>query len=295
MTMFKRPKTLGGKIKLLKKMRLRDFVIPERPALGEYSTGLIMGENADRLTRRLSISREDQDRYAERSHTLALTAMKTGKFRNEIVPVVLPNRETAIVDDNGPREDSKFESISRLKGAFNRRYGTVTAANSSFLTDGASAVLLMSEKKAKQLGLKPRAYIRSYAHTAQNVMEELLLGPAFAIPKALSKAGIRFRDVGVWEIHEAFAAQMLGVIRSLDSDRFCRDRLGMSGKAGTIAMDKMNAWGGSLSIGHPFGATGGRLVACCCNRLQDTGERFGVVAGCAAGAIGNAIVIENVR
>jgi len=295
MTMFKRPKTMGGKLRLLRKMKFSDFVMPEKPALGEYSTGLIMGQNADRLAKRLGISREDQDAYAALSHRRAARALKDGKLKNEMVPVVVSGKDTAITEDNGPRADATVENLSRLKGAFDRRYGTVTAANSSFLTDGAAAVLIMSEKKAKALGLKPKAYLRSQAITGQDLWEELLLGPAFAIPKAVKKAGIKFSDIGVIEIHEAFAAQMLGVIRSLESESFGREKLGLPGKAGKVNMDRVNIYGGSLSIGHPFGATGARLLTTCCTRLIESGERFGVIAGCAAGAIGGAVVVENAQ
>jgi acetyl-CoA acetyltransferase family protein len=295
MTMFRRPKTLGGKLKLLRKMKLGDFITPERPALGEYSTGLIMGQNADRLARRLGISREDQDRYAALSHQRAAAAIKSGKLKDEMVPVVVTGQSKAITVDNGPREDASAERLSKLKGAFDRKYGTVTAANSSFLTDGATAVLLMSEKKAKALGLKPKGYIRSHAFTGQDLWEELLLGPAFAIPAALKKAGLKFSDLGVIEIHEAFAAQMLGVIISLESDTFGREKLGLPGRAGKVDMDKLNTYGGSLSLGHPFGATGARLLTTCCNRLNESGERYGVIAGCAAGAVGGAMIIENAR
>ena len=295
MTMFKRPKTLGGKLKLLRKMKLKDFITPERPALGEYSTGLIMGQNADRLAKRLGISRKDQDAYAAMSHQRAVRAIKEGKLRDEIVPVVIPGQSKAIAVDNGPREEATVDRISKLKGAFDKKYGTVTAANSSFLTDGAAAVLLMSEKRAKALGLKPKGYIRSSAFTGQDLWEELLLGPAFAIPKALTRANLKFSDLGVIEIHEAFAAQMLGVIQCIESDTFGREKLGRAGKLGKVDMNRLNIYGGSLSLGHPFGATGARLLTTCCNRLIETGERFGVIAGCAAGAVGGATIVENAR
>lgn len=295
MTMFRRPKTLGGKLKLLRKMKLRDFITPERPALGEYSTGLIMGQNADRLAKRLGISRESQDRFAELSHQRAVKAIKEGSLNEEMVPVVPPGWDRAIDKDNGPREETTVGRIAKLRGAFDKRYGTVTAANSSFLTDGAAAVLLMSEKKAKALGLKPKGYLRGQAFTGQDLWEELLLGPAFAIPLALRRSGLKFSDLGVIEIHEAFAAQMLAVIQCLESNSFGRDKLGLPGRVGKVDMDKLNRYGGSLSIGHPFGATGARLLTTCCNRLRDEGKRFGVIAGCAAGAVGSAIIVENVR
>lgn len=295
MTMFKRPKTLGGKLKLLRKMKLKDFITPERPALGEYSTGLIMGQNADRLAKRLGISREDQDQYAALSHQRAAKAIQAGKLKDEVVPVVVPGKDRAIVVDNGPRADASIEKLAKVKAAFDKKYGTVTAANSSFLTDGAAVALLMSEKRAKQLGLKPKGYIRSHALTGQDLWEELLLGPAFAIPLAVKRGGLRFSDIGVFEIHEAFAAQMLGVIRCLESNSFGQEKLGLAGRAGKVSMDKVNLYGGSLSIGHPFGATGARLLTTCCNRLIESGERFGVIAGCAAGAIGGALIVENAQ
>lgn len=292
LTMFKRPKSLRGKLALLRKMRLRDFVTPERPAIGEYSTGMTMGENAERLAKRLGISKEDQDRFAVMSHARACEAIKSGYFKNEIVPVVVPGG-TAVCADNGPRDDATYERVSKLTGAFDKKFGTVTAANSSFLTDGASAVLLMKEAKAKALGLKPKGYIRSYAYTGQDLYDELLLGPVFALPKALARAKLSFRDIGVFEIHEAFAVQVLAVMRCIESRSFCVERLGMKDRLGKVRVERLNAHGGSLSIGHPFGATGGRLIAACCHSLQDRGERYGVIAGCAAGAVGNAIVIEN--
>ena len=187
------------------------------------------------------------------------------------MPVVVPGKQSAITTDNGPREDATAERLLKLRGAFDRRYGTVTAANSSFLTDGAAVVLLMGEKKAQKLGLKPKGYIRSHAFTGQDLWEELLLGPAFAIPAALKKAGLKFSDLGVIEIHEAFAAQMLGVIQCLESDRFGREKLGLPGRAGKVLIDRMNIYGGSLSLGHPFGATGARLLMTCCDRLSRIG------------------------
>ncbi|PKL38313.1 MAG: acetyl-CoA C-acyltransferase [Spirochaetae bacterium HGW-Spirochaetae-1] len=293
MTMFKRPKTLAGKMKLLRRMKFMDFIVPEKPALGEYSTGLIMGENADRLARRLGITRREQDEFAELSHQRAVVAWGKGVFDREVVPVVLPGQSAAITADNGPREETRVENIGKLKGAFDRKYGTVTAANSSFLTDGASAVLLMRESRARELGLKPKAYIRSFAYSGQNVLEELLLGPVFSMVPALKKAGLAFADLGVLEIHEAFSAQMLAVMKCIGSKEFARDKFNLPDRIGEVDQDRLNLYGGSLSIGHPFGATGGRLITTCCNRMIDEGKQFGLVAGCAAGAIGSAIILEN--
>lgn len=291
--MFKRPKTLIGKLKLLKGMRLSDFIIPESPSISEYSTGLIMGENAERLSKRLTISRKRQDDYSELSHKRAVDAQKNGVFDEDIVPVVPPGRDRVYNVDNGPRGDATAEKLSALKPSFDRKYGTVTAGNSSFLTDGASAVILMSESKAKELALKPLAYINAFTYTGQDPVEELLLGPAFSITKLLKNQNMTLDDIGVLEVHEAFAAQVLANIDCLESDDFARNVFGLNEKTGSIDMTKLNRHGGSLSIGHPFGATGARLLTTCARRLKDENQKFGIISGCAAGAVGNAILIEN--
>jgi acetyl-CoA acyltransferase len=293
LTMYKKPKTLAGKIRLLKGMKLTDFFIPETPAISEYSTGLTMGENADRLARRLGITREEQDNFACRSHRRAIEAAEKGLLKNEIVPVVVPGGDKAVTKDNGPREDASMEKLSAGRPVFERRYGSVTAGNSSFLSDGASAVLVMKESRARQLGLKPLAYIHSYAQAGSDPWDELLLGPAFATAKALKRGNLKLSDIKVFEIHEAFAAQILANIRYMESDKWGRESLGLKGKMGSFNEDLLNTRGGSLSLGHPFGATGGRLIASCCSRLKDEGKRFGLVAGCGAGAIGSAMILEN--
>jgi acetyl-CoA acyltransferase len=295
LTMFRRPKSLAGKLKLLKGMKLKDFFTLEQPAIAEYSTGLIMGENADRLARRLGITRKEQDEFAARSHRLAVTATQNKKMRKEIVPVVVPGTGKAIMEDNGPRPDATLENLAKIKPAFEKRYGTVTAGNSSFLTDGASAVLLMKESKAKALNLKPLAYIRAYAQAGSDPWEELLLGPAFATARVLQKANLKFSDIQVLEIHEAFAAQILANIRYIESEKWGLEKLGLKGRMGDFNREKINTRGGSLSLGHPFGATGGRLIASCCNRLREENAQFGLVAGCGAGAVGNAIILENAQ
>ena len=269
-----------------------EYFDPAKPLpIKEYSTDLLMGQTAERLASRLKISREEQDVFAVQSHQRAVTAQKEGIFHDNIVPVAVPGIGI-ITSDNGPREDSTIEKISKLKGAFDPEKGAVTAANSSFLTDGAAAVMLMRESKAKALGLKAQAYIRTFAHTAQNPLDELLLGPAFAVPKALAKAGLKLDDIGVLEIHEAFAVQMIANINLLQSADFAKEKLGLPNKIGEIDMDRLNIHGGSLSLGHPFGATGARLIMDCCRRMVNENSQFGLVAGCAAGAVGNAIILE---
>jgi len=151
----------------------------------------------------------------------------------------------------------------------------------------------MKESKAKSLGLKPQAFIRAYAQAGSDPWEELLLGPAFSAARALKKAGITLADIKVLEIHEAFAAQILANIHYMESEKWGREKLGLDGKLGAVNQEILNTRGGSLSIGHPFGATGGRLIASCCNRMQEENAQFGLVAGCGAGAVGNTIILEN--
>ncbi len=285
---------LLGLLKHMKGVRLRDLV-PEVPAIADFSTGLSMGQNGERLAKRLGITREAQDAYALTSHRRAAKAAAEGRFDDQIVPVMVPPGMETVDADNGIRGDSTPEKLASLRPAFDRTFGTLTAANSSYLTDGASAVLVMSEEKARELGLKPLAAVVSYATTAMDPLEELLLGPAFAVPSALDGAGLTLGQVEVLEFHEAFAAQMLAVLKLLGDDGFARDRLGREEAVGEVDMERLNAWGGSLSIGHPFGATGGRLVTTCCRRMEREGARYGLVAACAAGAVGNAIVLERVE
>ncbi|HPI91646.1 MAG TPA: acetyl-CoA C-acyltransferase [Deltaproteobacteria bacterium] len=293
MTMYHKPKRFTDTLRHLKGMKFMDFIVPERPAVSEYSTGLLMGQTAEILAKRLGITRREQDEFAVLSHQRALRAQEEGIFRKEIIPVVVPGKDKAIIADNGPKKDTTMDKVVKLKGSFDKKYGSVTAANSSFLTDGGSAVLIMSEEKAKELGLKPKAFLTSYAYTGQDLVEELLLGPAFSIPAALGKAGLKLSDIGVFEIHEAFASQMIGNVKCLASKEFARDRLGLDEAVGEIDFDKINRYGGSLSLGHPFGATGGRLITTCVNRMIDEDQHYGVVAGCGAGALGNAIIFEN--
>ncbi|MFH1176311.1 MAG: acetyl-CoA C-acyltransferase, partial [Acidobacteriota bacterium] len=286
-------KTRGllGRLRLFGSLKLSDL-LPEAPAIAEFSTGETMGQNGERLAKRLGISREEQDEFAMTSHHRAARAAADGLLARQIVPLFLPPRYAPIAADNGIREDTTREKLARLRPAFDRRFGTLTAGNSSFLTDGAAAVLLMTEVKAERYGLEPLAVVRSSAVTGQDPLEELLLGPAFATPRALDCAGLSLEEIDVVELHEAFAAQVLGVLKVMEDEKFCRERLGRDGALGRIDRARLNAWGGSLSVGHPFGATGARLVANCCHRMRHEGGRYGLVSACAGGAIGIAMVLE---
>jgi len=279
-----------AKLRIFGGLRLADFR-PEAPRIAEFSTGQTMGENAERLAKRLAISREDQDAYALSSHRRAAQAQTNGFLEDQLVPALVPPRFTPISKDDGVRGDTSLEKLARLPPAFDRRFGSVTAGNSSFLTDGAAACLLASEARAAELGMRPLARIAASALVSADPLEDLLLGPAFAIPKALDAAGLTLADVDVFEIHEAFAAPVLAVVRLLADASFCRERLGRSAPLGTIPDAKLNAWGGSLSLGHPFGATGARLVTTACRRLAKEDGRVALVASCAAGGLGHAMVL----
>jgi len=281
----------GDYLKLLRGLGPTDL-LPEPVALAEFSTGEIMGENCERLAKRFGITREEQDEYAMTSHHRAAAAAAAGHFKRQIVPSFPPPRFKGVSSDNGVRGDTTMEKLAKLKPVFDRRFGTITAGNASYLTDGGSAVLLASEKAAQRLGLEPIAVLRGSAVAALDPLEELLLGPAMTVPKVLDAAGLGLDDVEVVELHEAFAAQVLAVLKVLDDEEFCRDRLGRDGAVGAIDRDRLNTWGGSTSVGHPFGATGARLIANCCQRLEAEDARYGLVAACAAGAIGIGLVFE---
>lgn len=195
--------------------------------------------------------------------------------------------------DNGIRGNSTLEKLSSLSPAFIKPHGTVTAGNSSFLTDGASAGLLMEKEYALQNGYKPKAIIRCFTYVAKKPGDELLIGPALAVPVVLNEMNLTLNDIDVFEFHEAFAGQMVAVLKALDSDEFAKSNLNRNKKVGKIPLEKLNTRGGSLSIGHPFGATGTRLVTTAANRLRDEGGRYALIAACAAGGQGHAMIIES--
>lgn len=236
-----------------------------------------MGHSADRLAAAFTVSRQEQDDYALRSHMLAKDAQDKG-YLTDLVPFKVDGVEKMVSTDNGIRVSTP-EQLAKLKAAFIKPHGTITAANASYLTDGSSACLIMTEEKAKQMGLTPKAYLRDFLYVSQDPIDQLLLGPAYGIPKLLSKVGLGVNDVDTWEIHEAFAGQIIANLKALDSDFFCKTYLGLKEKFGSPDMSKWNNWGGSLSIGHPFAATGVRLCMHSANRLVRENGQFGVVAG----------------
>lgn len=281
-----------GYLEILGELSPED-IIPDIPSAAEFSTGLTMGQSCERFAKRLGVSRRESDDFAARSHVLADRAWKEGRYADEVLAVPVPPGMDLIKQDDGPRGDSTVESLAKLKPAFDRDFGLITAGSSSFLTDGGSAVLLASREGAEKNGLKPRAIIRDYVYAAGDPLEELLAGPALSVPRLLERNGLHARDIGVWEIHEAFAAQVVANLKLLGDKKFLEDKAGWNKGAIEIPLDKVNVWGGSLSIGHPFGATGGRLLTVATRRLEVTGEKYAVVTGCAAGGHGSAILLEN--
>ena len=287
-----RAKTLGARLRSLTRIRPRDLV-PVAPAIAEHSTGETMGAAAERMAKENGISREAQDQWALGSHRKAHAGTEDGRLGAEIAPLHVPPRYAVTVDrDNGIRADTSMEALSALRPVFDREFGSVTAGNASPLTDGASAVLLMSPRRARDLGVEPLGYLRSYAVTALDPAAQLLQGPAYAAPLALDRAGLDMADIDVLEMHEAFAAQVLSNLQAWDSDRFCREELGRPGKLGHPDPEAINVMGGSIAIGHPFGATGGRLTTTLLNELRRRDGQFGMVTVCAAGGMGFAMVLE---
>jgi acetyl-CoA acyltransferase len=267
-------------------------LMPRQPKIAERTTGQVMGEAADEMARRNGVSREEQDAFAVRSHLRAAAAVRSGRFDAEVVAVARPGAE-AVFGDTLIRGDASVEALARLRPAF-ARDGTVTAGNATPLTDGAAAVLLMNEEKARALGLTPLAAFRSWSYVAVDPADQLLMGPAIAMPRALARAGLSLGDVDRVDIHEAFAAQVLSVLRMLGSTSFAEARLGLSAAVGEVDDARLNVHGGSLALGHPFGATGARMVTTMARELHALGGGTAVLGICAAGGLGAAAVLEGV-
>lgn len=287
-----RARSLPERLRAFKDLTPKDL-IPVPPALKEPSTGLTMGESAEKMAQENGIPRERQDEVAHMSHARAAKAWAEGKFDGEVMHVYVPPRfDASIAKDNLVREDSSVEAYKKLKPVFDRKYGTITAGNSSPLTDGASALVMMREDKARSLGLDVLGYVKSWSWVAVDPRGQMLIGPAYAIPKALDRAKLDWKDMDLVDLHEAFAAQVLSVTQALESDRFGQEKLGRSGKVGEIDWDKLNVNGGSIAIGHPFAATGARQITQTLRELSRRGGKYAVCSACAAGGLGAAIVLE---
>ena len=287
-------RTLPGRLKALARIRPKDLV-PVTPAIAEPSTGETMGESAEKMAKLNSITREEQDHFALRSHRLAAAGTADGRLTAEIMPVYVPPRfESVLTSDNGIREDTSYEQLAALKPVFDRRYGTVTAGNSSPLTDGGACVLLMNDEKAKSLGYPVLGIIRSYAYAALDPGEQLLQAPVLAAPVALKRAGLTLKDMDLVEMHEAFAAQVLSNLKGFES-KWWAERAGFSQPVGEVDRARLNVMGGSIALGHPFGATGARITTTLLNELRRRGGQFGLMTVCAAGGMGFAMVVERTR
>lgn len=285
-------KSFGQRLFPFKSVRPKDL-IPVTPAIAEPTTGETMGQAAERMAKENGIPREAQDRWALRSHDLAAAGTADGRLTAEITPVyVPPDFEQVASSDNGIRSDSSLEKLAKLRPIFDRKFGSVTAGNASPLTDGASAVVLMNAERATAEGITPLGFVRSWAWTAVDPAGQLLQGPAYAAPLALDRAGLSMRDIGLMEMHEAFAAQVLSNLQALDSREFAQTELGRVEAVGHPDIDRINVMGGSIAIGHPFGATGGRLTVTILNEMKRRDVQFGLITVCAAGGLGFAMVVE---
>lgn len=283
-------KTIGQRVQAFSKIRGKDF-IPITPAIAEPTTGETMGQSAEKMAKIHGITREAQDQLTLASHQNAAKGTKDGRLTAEIAAVIAAPKYEAVTDDNIIRADTTIEALAALKPVFDKRYGTITAGNASPLTDGASAVLLMREDVAKARGFTPKAYIRSYAYAALDPGEQLLQAPVLAAPKALKHAGLGLKDMDLVEMHEAFAAQVLCNLKGFESQHWA-ERAGMSAPLGEVDRSKLNVMGGSVSIGHPFGATGARITTTLVNELARRGGQFGLMTVCAAGGLGFSMVVE---
>lgn len=290
-------RTLAQKLATLS--RLRPQTITPHSALvrglEDPVCGLNMGMTAEVLAREFGISRTDQDGFALASHQKATAATERSDFAAEIVPIYIgPKFDRVLSADVGPRPNQSLEALAKLRPAFDPRNGSVTAGNSCQITDGAAALLLSSEERAASLGIRPIARIRSHA-TVGLSPRRMGLGPAYAIPRALSRARLGLSDVGRFEINEAFAAQVLACLQALRSEKFAREELGTTLAPGDLPLDKLNVVGGAIALGHPIGATGARLIVTLLNELQRSGEAVGVASLCIGGGQGSALVVERVH
>ena len=267
--------------KLATQLSLQKDLIPRKPSVKERTTGELMGESCEKMARRNEISREAQDQFAAQSHQRAAQAVSSGRLAEEIVPVRTPDGKT-IYADNIIRGDATFEKLSKLRPAFSKD-GTLTAGNSSALTDGAAAVLLMSEQKAQEYGFKPLATFSSWSYDAVDPADQLLIGPAISMPKALQRTGLTLDQIDLIDIHEAFAAQVLCVLKALANKQFAEQKLGLADAFGVIDPESVNVHGGSLAFGHPFAATGARMVITMANELQQTSAQTALLGICAQG------------
>ena len=294
LTKFSRARSPAEKLSAIKRFSAKSF-LPNPPALAEPMTGLTMGQHAEIMAQKNGISREDQDQFAAASHQKSAQALDRGILAEEIVTLwPAAKKEPAVCQDNMIRAETSAEKIKHLKPVFDRKYGTITAANSSPLTDGASIGLIADEARAKSLGLSAKVLIRDYVYIGCDPDDQLLIGPAIAVPLLLKRCGLTLGDIDRFEIHEAFAAQVLSCLRSMESKDFNEKWFGKSKAFGSVDPAKLNVNGGAIAIGHPFGATGMRLISSMANELIRSDLNLGVIAICAAGGMAGAMLVERV-
>ncbi len=285
-------RSTAQKIKAFAKLRPSDFM-PVPPALKEAFTGLSMGESAEVMAKLNGIARDDQDRLALASHQNAAAAWEKGIFTNEVMSFQVPPKfDTSTARDGIVRSDTSLEKLAGLKPVFDRKHGTITAGNSSPLTDGASCVILMAEETAKAHGYTPLAYVKSWGFAGIDPNFQLLQAPVLAIPKALEHAGLVLDNIDLFDMHEAFAAQVLSNIVGLRNAEFCKAYAGLASAVGDVPMEKLNIYGGSIAIGHPFAATGARQALTMAHELSRRGGGIAMCTQCAAGGLGAALIIE---
>ena len=283
-----RAKTAGERLKVLSRFR-PSHLKPEIPQNGEPRTGLSMGGHCQITAREWSIPRDEQDKLAYESHQKLASAYDEGFFKDLMTPLA------GLEKDNILRPDTTLEKLATLKPVFDRENGTMTAANSTALTDGASCVLLASEEWAKANNMEIKAYLTFSEVAAVDFVDKkegLLMAPTYAVPRMLEKAGLTLQDFDFYEIHEAFAAQVLSTLKAWEDPAFCKDRLGLEKPLGSIDRNKLNVKGSSLATGHPFAATGGRIVATLAKLLEEKGSGRGLISICAAGGQGVTAILE---
>lgn len=283
--------SLLRKMSLFRHLSLRDWR-PVPPPIAEYSTGKSMGETAEQMAKTFHISREEQDAFAHRSHQRAAAAWQAHCFDHEVMPLYPKPYHECVVRDNIIREDSELASYARLRPVFDRKFGSVTAGNSSQLTDGAAAILLMREDVAKAHGFPVLGYIKAYATASISVEQNMLMGPAYVMPKVLKRAGIALDELQLIEMHEAFSAQVLANLQMFESLAFANEILNQTRPIGAIDMDKFNVLGGSIAYGHPFAATGARLITQLVHELNRRAGGLGMATACAAGGLAAAVILE---
>jgi acetyl-CoA C-acetyltransferase len=287
-------KTFGQKAALAAKFRPAYLapVVGIMKGLTDPMVGLLMGQTAENVAYKFGITRDEMDAYAARSHQRVLAAQRDGRLAREVVALVDANGKLYDQDD-GVREDSTPENLAKLKPFFDRKYGNVTAGNSSQVTDGGVWMLIASERAVAEHGLTPRARIVD-AEWAGIDPAFMGLGPVHAATPILQRHGLGLDDLDAWEINEAFAAQVLGCLRAWESDDYCRAELGLPGALGTLDQDRLNVDGGAIALGHPVGASGTRIVLHLVDVLERTGGRRGMAAICIGGGLGGAMLVERV-